>query len=115
VSVAVKRKHFVELIPGESEIPLFGALGEALQEGGEETGKAVHKSESELEHKALNAVKKPAEEALSTTETFVLKVMLNSVLLLAGLFLIVYGVMVAVRPRESAMSIPVPHVAPIPV
>jgi hypothetical protein len=39
----------------------------------------------------------------------------TGVLLLAGAFLVVYGIMVAVRPRESAFSIPFPKVAPVPV
>lgn len=39
----------------------------------------------------------------------------KGVLLLAGAVLIVYGIMVAVRPRESALSIPRPGVVPVPV
>jgi hypothetical protein len=37
------------------------------------------------------------------------------VLLLAGAVLVVYGIMVAVRPRESALNIPIPRAVPIPV
>lgn len=82
---------------------------------GEDVGKQAAKTEKEAGKEAGRAAEKPLKEALSATEKFVLQVALNSVLLLAGLFLIVYGVMVAVRPRESAMSIPVPRVMPIPV
>lgn len=38
---------------------------------------------------------------------------LSAILLIAGAFLVVYGIMVAVRPRESAMSLP--RAVPIPV
>jgi Transglycosylase SLT domain len=41
------------------------------------------------------------------------KIVLTGVLLLAGAVLVVYGIMVAVRPRESAMSLP--KVMPVPV
>lgn len=43
------------------------------------------------------------------------KFAITAVLLLAGAVLIVYGLMVAVRPRESAASIPFPKAVPIPV
>lgn len=40
----------------------------------------------------------------------------NGVLLLAGAILVVYGIMVAVRPRESALSLPkMPMPMPVPV
>jgi hypothetical protein len=39
---------------------------------------------------------------------------LKGVLILAGAFLVVYGIMVAVRPRDSALSLPVPKAAPVP-
>jgi hypothetical protein len=120
--MAAKKKHFVELIPGESQIPLLGSIGEALQEGGEGTAKALNKAEGEVEgeagalvKKATKAAQKPAEEALSATEKFMLKVAINGLLILAGLVLVVYGVMVAVRPRESAFSIPSGVPIPVPV
>jgi hypothetical protein len=38
------------------------------------------------------------------------KLLITGVLLLAGAVLVVYGIMVAVRPRQSALSLPVPAV-----
>lgn len=43
------------------------------------------------------------------------KLAITGVLLIAGAVLVVYGIMVAVRPRESALSIPLPKAVPIPV
>jgi hypothetical protein len=47
--------------------------------------------------------------------SFLGKELVTGVLLLAGAALVVYGIMVAVRPRESALSIPKPGFMPIPV
>jgi len=43
------------------------------------------------------------------------KLLVDGVLLLAGAVLVVYGIMVAVRPRESAFSVPLPKAVPVPV
>ncbi len=43
------------------------------------------------------------------------QLLLKGVLLLAGAFLVVYGIMVAVRPRDSAMSLPKAMPVPVPV
>ena len=40
---------------------------------------------------------------------------LKLILLLAGAFLVVYGIMVAVRPRDRALSLPTPKAVPVPV
>lgn len=85
------RQHFVEIIPGESKIPLVGSLGKALQGGGEAGGKALKKATTGW-----------VGELLEGAAPLVIK----GVLLLAGAVLVVYGIMVAVRPRESAFSLP---------
>jgi hypothetical protein len=43
------------------------------------------------------------------------KLAFSIILLFAGAVLAVYGIMVAVRPRESALSIPIPKAVPLPV
>lgn len=43
------------------------------------------------------------------------KLTVTAVLLLAGAVLVVYGIMVAVRPRETALSLPLPKAVPVPV
>jgi hypothetical protein len=99
------------------EIPVIGgALEEGLTFGNSKRlnkiTKTTRQATKTVEHAPAEA-KKAVEEALSGGKTFALKVAINSLLMLAGLALIVYGVMVAVRPRESAFSIPIP--APVPV
>lgn len=59
---------------------------------------------------AVNTVTGLPGEILNGVGTLAIKI----VLLLAGAVLIVYGIMVAVRPRESALSIPFPK-GPVPV
>jgi hypothetical protein len=82
----------------EAEKVLSGPLGydggSGLLEGGEtgspenKTGKAVEKAASTV---VLEAIP---------------KIVLNALLLLAGMALVVYGIMVAVRPPERALSRP---------
>jgi hypothetical protein len=76
--------------------------------------KEITKAATSAGEAAGKAGDKAAGSVLPGIEAFVLKVALNGALLLAGLALVVYGVMVAVRPRESAFSIPTPPI-PIPV
>ncbi len=64
-------------------------------------------------NEAGEAIEKTIEETLNW-EGPVEKIVLTGVLLLAGAVLIVYGIMVAVRPRESALSLPKMPV-PVPV
>jgi hypothetical protein len=65
--------------------------GEALKQRGGKTGSAAGKEAT-----------KAAAKGLSAAQTFVVKVAINSMLLLAGIALIVYGVMVMVRPAAQA-------------
>lgn len=78
-----------------------GTIGQALGDVGE-AGKAV-----------LNA---PANAVKAVTKAvfgpeWLGKFAITAVLLVAGAFLAIYGIMVAVRPRDRALSIPIPALA----
>jgi hypothetical protein len=74
--------------------------------GGEGRGpSSIPGGETNLPEDAEKAASK-ATAWVGELTSFAGKEVITGVLLLAGAFLIVYGIMVAVRPRESAMSLP---------
>jgi hypothetical protein len=88
---------------GEAVEPKF--LLDPLTVAPEEAGTEAEKAGKELGE----SIKKAFEFSWGGLSSFALK----AVLLLAGAVLVVYGIMVAVRPRESALSLP--KVVPVPV
>jgi hypothetical protein len=87
------------------------AQGVAKATGTPASGEVVKKAGGKAGSAAGKNAAKGAGEALTAAQGFAEKLAINSVLLLAGAFLIVYGVMVMVRPPDRATSIPVPPVA----
>jgi hypothetical protein len=92
----------------------FG-FGAAVNAGAKAVGKeAPSQTLGKQISGAENKAEEPLEHAPSWVKAvleFVAKEALTGILLLAGAVLVVYGIMVAVRPRESAFSIPIPAVA----
>lgn len=72
------------------------------------------KDAAEAPGAAANAAKSLATAWVSPLLEGAGKLAITGVLLLAGALLAIYGIMVAVRPRESALSIPRPPI-PVPV
>lgn len=66
------------------------------------------KTAEEVGKEAGNAAKKAATGWVGEITGFLGKEVVAGVLLLAGAVLVVYGIMVAVRPRERAFSVPLP-------
>lgn len=91
-----------ELIPGEREASILGQKGENPIAAAEHAGQ-----------EALNLPGEVAGKALSATGKVVFSVVVKGLLLLAGVVLVIYGIMVAVRPRERALSIPTPALLPV--
>jgi hypothetical protein len=85
----------------EGKIPGFSAEGK-----GEETAEHAAEDAAKKAKEAAEAIPKAIAAAVSSAEEFLGKTLLEGVLLLAGAMLVVYGIMVAVRPRESAFSLP---------
>jgi len=97
----------------EAGLALFGATGGAGAEVGSRL--ATGKSLASTVGADARAAEVPAEKALeSLGPPSWVKLLVTGVLLLAGAVLVVYGIMVAVRPRESAFSLPKMPV-PVPV
>lgn len=93
----------------EKASPLVGVGGDITKAfTGKTPGAQVKKAGGKAGSSAGKEAEKGINEALSGTEAFVLKVVVNSALLIIGIALIIYGVMVAVRPPERAMSLSLP-------
>jgi hypothetical protein len=93
----------------EDLTPFDGALKAAAKASHTKTpGQSLKKAGSSAGTKAGDNAQQKAEQAVGGAENLALKVLVNGMLILVGVFLIAYGIMVAVRPRESAFSVPVP-------
>lgn len=92
----------------------FG-FGAAANAGAKAIGKqAPSKTAAKQLREGEEAPEKVLEDApgwLAGVLEFIGKEAITIVLLLAGAALVVYGIMVAVRPRQSAFSLPVPAIA----
>jgi hypothetical protein len=87
----------------EAITPLAGGGKIAAKVTGTKTaGGLVKQAGAQAGSSVGKAAAQGAGEALSATEKFALKIMINSFLILAGIALIVYGVMVMVRPAAQA-------------
>lgn len=116
-----KEEALEEQGPLQTSIEAAGALeeatgfGAATNAGAKSAGKpAPSKTAGKQLRAGERAVEKGEEEAGKAAKEAaeglageIGKIVLNTVLLLAGMVLVVYGIMVAVRPPEKAFSVPV--------
>jgi hypothetical protein len=103
-------EQIVEAGGGANERVGFGAATNvgARAVGQPAPSQTVAKQVGGAEQKATGALEKFTWSGLS-------KIIVTAVLLIAGAVLVVYGIMVAVRPRESAFSVPLPKAVPLPI
>lgn|GEM_PF-2781560 len=97
--------------PGASSTKFLGPATPNVGGGGHEAANVTGGAEQ-----AENAISAPANILEWLVGEGPLKLGVELLLILAGLALLVYGVMVAVRPRERALSLPrLPVPVPLPI
>lgn len=92
-----------------------GAASSIVQSVTGAAASAAANAPGNLAAEAAKDVVDAAKEAASGVGQYFAKWMVNGALLLAGIVLMVYGVMVAVRPRDRAFSLPSMPSMPVPV
>lgn len=102
VNAGLKPPGKVELIPGESSVPVIGAIGEGLNSFGEDIAHGIHKGEQEAASGVSSFAKDRAEELIEggveVVKPLAVKVSLYAVLIFGAVAMVIFGASELLKP-----------------